>query len=154
MKETKTIYTDGSCHPQNPGPGGYGVVVIDEDGSHQEFSGGYKRTTNNRMELIACIEALKAVDEDAKIILHTDSQYVQLGITDWIKGWKRRGWKNASNKPVKNQDLWVILDELAQNHQVQFKWVKAHDGNKWNEKVDELAFQAAQSGDMKVDDGY
>lgn len=133
------IYTDGACSG-NPGPGGWGVLM--QFGSaEKELFGGEKETTNNRMEMMAAIEAIKAIKPKYKgqITLWTDSTYVLKGITEWIHGWKRRGWKKADKKPVINADLWRILDELNQKHTIEWKWVKGHAGIEGNERADELA---------------
>ena len=145
MVQTKTvveIFTDGSCLG-NPGPGGWGVVL--RSGSNEkELSGGEEDTTNNRMELMAAIMALESLKRRSDVQLTTDSQYVRLGITQWISGWKQRGWKRSGNKPVKNADLWMRLDALSQQHQIAWCWVKAHDGHPENERVDSLAYEAAK----------
>lgn len=131
------IFTDGACRG-NPGPGGWGVLL--RYGSHEKtFFGGESDTTNNRMELMAAIQALKQLRESCKIELHTDSQYLQKGITEWLTGWKKRHWKKPDNKPVKNADLWKELDELAEGHVITWHWVKAHNGHRENEMADELA---------------
>ncbi len=136
MKEV-TIYTDGACSG-NPGPGGWGAVLL--YGDHEKtIHGGEADTTNNRMELTAVIEALNALKEPCRIALYTDSSYVKDGITQWLEGWKRKGWKTANKKPVKNVDLWKTLDHAAMRHQVEWHWVKAHAGHVLNERADELA---------------
>ena len=138
MKQV-TIYTDGACSG-NPGPGGWGAILM--YGAHKrELSGGEADTTNNRMELRAVIEGLQAIKRPCRITLYLDSQYVRQGITSWIHNWKRKGWKTADNKPVKNADLWQQLDALVHNspHQIHWEWVKGHAGNPGNEKADELA---------------
>ena len=135
------VYTDGACSG-NPGPGGWGVLIID-DGERREFSGGEAETTNNRMELMAAIKALQETPSSQPISLYTDSQYVKNGINDWINSWKRNGWKTAARKPVKNKDLWELLDELTQNRPIEWHWVKGHDGHPGNERADELARQGA-----------
>lgn len=133
------IFTDGACRG-NPGPGGWGVLL--RYGSHEKkMCGGERDTTNNRMELMAAIQALKSLRESCRIELHTDSQYVQKGITQWMTGWKKRHWKKSDNKPVKNADLWKELDESASRHIVTWHWVKAHDGHVENEMADALANQ-------------
>lgn len=137
------IFTDGACLG-NPGPGGWGVLII-ESGARREMNGGEEATTNNRMEMLAAIRALEETPKGAKIVLHTDSQYVKNGITGWIKGWKRNGWKNAAKQPVKNRDLWEKLDALAAERTVDWRWVKGHNGHPENERVDELAREAAQA---------
>jgi len=131
------IYTDGACKG-NPGPGGWGALLV--AGKHsKELCGGEKETTNNRMELTAAIKALEAVKKPAVIELTTDSQYVRKGITEWLQGWKKKGWKNSQKKPVKNSDLWRQLDQQNQRHSVSWHWVKGHSGHPGNEKADELA---------------
>jgi len=140
MNTPKLIaYTDGACSG-NPGPGGWGVWL--RYGEHEkELCGGEKHTTNQRMELRAAIEALKALKKPSHITIYSDSKYVIQGITEWISGWKKRGWKNAAKKPVVSQDLWEALDTLNQIHTVNWQWVKGHSGNEGNEKADELARQ-------------
>ncbi|MBC8048607.1 MAG: ribonuclease HI [Chitinophagales bacterium] len=134
------IYTDGGCSG-NPGPGGWGAVLL--SGEHRkEISGGEPETTNNRMELTAAIEALKALKRPSRVELHTDSQYVRQGITEWIGGWKSNGWKTAQKKPVKNADLWQALDAARARHDVNWNWVKGHAGDINNERADELATAA------------
>ena len=131
------IYTDGACRG-NPGPGGWGAVL--ECGDYKkEICGGAILTTNNIMELTAVIEALKIIKKESKIVITTDSKYVQNGITDWINTWKLKGWKTANKKPVKNKELWVKLDELTNLHDIKWEWVKGHAGHPGNEKADELA---------------
>ena len=137
------IYTDGACSG-NPGPGGWGVYIR-ENGTTRELCGGAKATTNNRMEMQAAIEAMKAVPEGAKVTLHTDSQYLKNGLTQWIHGWKRNGWKTASKQPVKNQDLWIELDRLCAKRDIAWKWVKGHAGDPGNEMADALANQGMAS---------
>ncbi|MBN9431288.1 MAG: ribonuclease HI [Bosea sp.] len=141
MSETQRvqIWTDGACSG-NPGPGGWGAVLV-YNGTEKELSGGAAETTNNRMELTAAIEALNALKRPCAIDLHTDSQYVKGGITGWIFGWKKNGWKTADKKPVKNVDLWQQLDAALQRHDVAWHWVKGHAGNEANEKADLLARQ-------------
>jgi len=136
-------YTDGACRG-NPGPGGWGVFL--QYGEHRkEFSGGEAPTTNNRMELMAAISALESLREPCKVALHTDSKYVLQGLTEWLPGWKKRGWKTADKKPVKNQDLWERLDAAAARHQVDWKWVKGHAGDPGNENADRLANQGLET---------
>lgn len=131
------IYTDGACSG-NPGPGGWGAILM--SGSHRkEIHGGEAHTTNNRMELMAVIAALEALKFASDIELFTDSQYVKNGITEWIHGWKRNGWKTADKKPVKNAELWQQLDEARKRHKIEWKWVKGHAGHPENERADELA---------------
>ncbi|NWG93068.1 MAG: ribonuclease HI [Parvularculaceae bacterium] len=129
------IYTDGAC-AGNPGPGGWGVLII-EGGRRRELFGGDPATTNNRMEMTAAIEALKSTTGPVR--LHTDSQYLKNGITAWIKGWKRNGWKTADRKPVKNQDLWQALDRATEGRKIDWRWVRGHDGHPENERADALA---------------
>lgn len=131
------IFTDGACRG-NPGPGGWGALL--RSGEHEkELWGGESHTTNNRMEMTAVIKSLEALKKPSDVILTTDSQYVRKGITEWIQGWKRRGWKTASKQPVKNVDLWKEIDALAEKHTVEWRWVKGHSGHAENERVDELA---------------
>ena len=137
MSKTIEIYTDGACRG-NPGPGGWGALLI--YGKRRKLMhGGESETTNNRMELTAAIEALNALHDPSNVILHTDSKYVMGGINDWMPNWKKRGWKTAAKKAVKNQDLWQALDEAAGRHEIDWRWVKGHDGNAGNEIADELA---------------
>ena len=135
-------YTDGACSG-NPGPGGWGVVIqaksMDEVVKQRSLKGGAADTTNNRMELMAAISALEALDRPSKITIVTDSVYVKDGVTKWIVGWKRNGWKTAAKKPVKNEDLWKRLDTVREKHQVTWEWVKGHAGHPENELADELA---------------
>jgi len=133
-----TIFTDGACSG-NPGPGGWGAVLIAANGTEKELCGGERATTNNRMELMAAIQALEALKKPCRVELHTDSQYVMKGITEWVHGWKQRGWKTAAKDPVKNEDLWRRLDEARLRHQVDWRWVKGHAGHELNERADELA---------------
>ena len=136
-KSSIEIYTDGACRG-NPGPGGWGALLI--AGKHEKtLHGGEPETTNNRMELTAAIEALNALTGPRKVVLHTDSKYVMDGISKWMPNWKERGWKTSAKKPVKNQDLWQALDEAANRHEIDWRWVKGHNGNPGNEKADELA---------------
>ncbi len=131
------IFTDGACKG-NPGPGGWGVVMRYGDFEKQLF-GGEQNTTNNRMELMAAIQGLEALNRPCKVVLTTDSQYVRQGITQWINGWKRKGWKNSQNKPVKNAELWQRLEKAAAKHEVEWRWVKGHSGHPENELADQLA---------------
>jgi ribonuclease HI len=137
------IWTDGACKG-NPGPGGWGALLRYGD-REKELFGGEPLTTNNRMELTAVIEALASLKRHCTVTLHTDSQYVQLGITEWISNWIRRGWKTADKKPVKNADLWQRLHELAARHDVHWRWVKGHAGVDGNERADELANRGVES---------
>jgi len=131
------IYSDGGASP-NPGKGAWGVVLVQDGAILKEFSGGEQLSSNNRMELMAAIRGLCAIDENQAVVFHTDSNYVRQGITDWIKKWKANGWRTANKKPVKNQDLWEWLDDLASRRTIEWKWVKGHSGDKWNEHVDLL----------------
>jgi ribonuclease HI len=135
------IYTDGACSG-NPGPGGWGAVLM-SGGHEKDLWGGEPLTTNNRMELMAAIQALEALKKPCKVELHTDSQYVRNGISEWIKGWKARGWKTAAKDPVKNEDLWRRLDDARAKHDVDWRWVKGHNGHPLNERADALARQGA-----------
>lgn len=137
MKNTIEIWTDGACSG-NPGPGGWGALLVSGD-NRKEIYGGEPQTTNNRMELMAAIEALTALKNASKVTLHTDSTYVKDGLTKWIHGWKKNGWKTAAKKPVKNQDLWQQLDAACARHDITWKWVKGHAGDEGNERADELA---------------
>ncbi len=132
------IYTDGACSG-NPGKGGWAAIILDSGANQSRISGSEKNTTNNRMELMAPIMALKKIKEESEITIFTDSKYVKDGITEWIKKWKLNNWKNSNKKPVKNKDLWIKLDNSCQKHKVKWKWVKAHAGNELNNLVDERA---------------
>jgi ribonuclease HI len=134
------IFTDGACSG-NPGPGGWGVVLR-YNGVERELSGGEAETTNNRMELTAAIEGLRAMRRPVRVRIHTDSTYVKDGITGWIENWKRNGWKTARKKPVKNVDLWQALETALEGHEVDWRWVKGHAGHPENERADELARNA------------
>ncbi len=137
------VYADGACKG-NPGPGGWGVWL--KSGAHErEMFGGDKLTTNNRMELTAVIEALAALKRHSQVVIYTDSEYVKNGITTWIHGWKKRGWKTADNKPVKNIELWQRLEVLSAGHAVQWRWVKGHSGDPGNERADRLANKGVDS---------
>lgn len=142
MNNLVTIYTDGACKG-NPGPGGWGVYLIYQDKEKSMF-GGEVETTNNRMELMAVIQALEALKRPCEVKLHTDSKYVLQGITEWIANWKKRGWKTAANKPVKNEDLWRRLDAAIQRHSIDWVWVKGHAGEPGNERADRLANQGVE----------
>lgn len=137
MSDVIEVWTDGACSG-NPGPGGWGVLMR-ADGVEKELHGGEPATTNNRMELMAAIVALETHPPGTKVILHTDSTYVKDGLTKWIIGWKRNGWKTADKKPVKNQDLWMRLDAAAAAHKVDWRWVKGHSGHRENDRADALA---------------
>lgn len=134
------IYTDGACRG-NPGPGGWGAVLT-YGSKKRELSGSEKETTNNRMELLAAIQALESLKRSCKVSLYTDSQYVRKGILEWMDNWKKRGWKTAARKPVKNQDLWISLDTVLTRHDVDWHWVKGHSGVAGNEHADSLANEA------------
>lgn len=147
-----SIYTDGSCLG-NPGPGGYGIVMKYK--SHvKEIADGFALTTNNRMELLAPIIAIEALKEPCQIILTSDSQYMRQGITQWIHGWKRKGWLTANKQPVKNADLWKRLDKAITPHNIDWRWVKGHSGHSENERCDTLARQAAEAKPKQEDRGY
>ena len=137
---TVEIYTDGACRG-NPGPGGWGALLR-SNGTEKELKGSEKLTTNNRMELTAAIMGLQALTRSCEVSLYTDSQYVRQGMTEWLAGWKKRGWRNSKNEPVKNVDLWQQLDASASVHQVKWFWVKGHSGHPDNDRVDTLANQA------------
>jgi ribonuclease HI len=137
MTDVVDIYTDGACRG-NPGGGGWGALLR-HGGRTRELCGGEAFTTNNRMELTGVIRALEALKRRCRVRLHTDSQYVQLGISRWIHDWKKRGWRTADRKPVKNDDLWRRLDELASGHEIEWIWVRGHAGHEGNERADELA---------------
>ncbi len=146
--DTVYIYSDGACKG-NPGVGGWGALLV-AGGHRKEICGGEADTTNNRMEMTAVIRALESLKRPSTVEVHTDSQYVQKGISEWMAGWKRRNWRTADGKPVKNQDLWLQLDALAQLHRIEWKWVRGHAGHPENERADELAnqgvLQALQHG--------
>lgn len=142
MKQVE-IFTDGACKG-NPGPGGWGALLR-MGANEKELSGGEAHTTNNRMEMTAAIRALEALREPCEVSLHTDSKYLIDGITKWIHGWKKKGWKNAAKKPVVNEDLWRELDTIAGKHKVTWHWVRGHSGHAENERVDQLASDAAEA---------
>jgi len=137
LKKNVQIYTDGACRG-NPGIGGWGAS-LSYNGTHKEIYGGEPETTNNRMELTAVIEALKALKQPSDLTIYSDSKYVLSGINEWMPNWKKRNWKTASRKPVKNVDLWQLLDAQIQPHTIEWVWVKGHSGNLGNERADELA---------------
>ncbi|MEM7767216.1 MAG: ribonuclease HI [Pseudomonadota bacterium] len=144
MADTIDIWTDGACSG-NPGPGGWGVLLVSGE-NRKELRGGETSTTNNRMELMAAIQALNALKSASSVRLHTDSTYVKDGLTKWIHGWKRNGWKTAAKKPVKNQDLWQALDEACARHEIEWIWVKGHAGDPGNERADALAREGIPGG--------
>ncbi len=148
------IYTDGGAI-NNPGPGGYGAVIVDEEGE-RELSGGYRLTTNNRMELMACIKALQSLGNDKQpVLLYSDSQYVVNGISKgWARGWRKRGWKKSDGQPAKNEDLWAELLLLTEKRPVSFHWVKGHAGHPLNERCDQLAVANARKRNLPQDTGY
>jgi ribonuclease HI len=143
MSKPVHIWTDGACLG-NPGPGGWGALLR-WNGHERELSGGEAETTNNRMELMAAIQALESLRRSCRVVLTTDSQYVRKGITEWMTNWKRNGWKAASKKPVKNAELWQRLDKARERHEVQWDWVKGHSGHPENERADQLASAAASA---------
>ncbi|MDC8831294.1 ribonuclease HI [Alteromonas gilva] len=150
-KQAVHIFTDGSCLG-NPGPGGYGAILL--YGKHRkEISDGFHLTTNNRMELLATIEALNLLTKPCQVELTTDSQYVKNGINQWIHNWRRNGWRTKDKKPVKNADLWQALDEAVKTHEVNWHWVKGHSGHPENERCDDLAREAAENP-RQEDTGY
>ncbi len=140
MSERVEVYTDGACRG-NPGPGGWGAILRYK-GREKELYGAEAETTNNRMELMAAISALEALQRSCRVDLTTDSKYVMQGITEWIDGWKKRGWKNSARKPVKNVDLWQRLDAATQRHEIEWHWVRGHTGHPENERADALANKA------------
>lgn len=142
-KQVIEIWTDGACSG-NPGPGGWGVLLV-AGSKRKELFGGEPDTTNNRMELMAAIEALNALNKPSAVRLHTDSTYVKDGLTKWIHGWKRNGWKTSAKKPVKNKDLWQALETACERHEIEWKWVKGHAGDPGNEKADALARKGSEA---------
>ena len=139
-----TIYTDGACSG-NPGPGGWGAVIFDENKKQINISGKETMTTNNRMELLAPIMAIKRIKEKSEITVYTDSTYLKNGITDWIKKWEKNGWKSSSNQPIKNKDLWLELNKLSFEHKVSWNWVEGHSNNEFNNLADKLATEAIKN---------
>lgn len=153
MSELIQIFTDGACKG-NPGPGGYGVVLISND-RKKERSGGFRKTTNNRMELLACIVGLRSLKMPCGVVLTSDSKYVVNGIEKgWAKKWRSKGWKLSPSKPAKNPDLWAELLDLCEEHTVEFKWVKGHNNHPENERCDELAVAASCEKELPIDDGF
>jgi len=152
-EESSAIYTDGGCS-KNPGPGGYGVVLL-LGGQRRELSGGYAFTTNNRMELMACIKGLEALDGPSAVAVYSDSQYMVNGITKgWAKRWKLNNWMRNPKEPAENSDLWTLLLDLCEKHDVKFQWVRGHNGNQENECCDRLAVEMTQRCDLPPDLGY
>lgn len=148
MSKAVEIYTDGACR-HNPGPGGWGALLQYGD-NNKEIFGGELDTTNNRMELMAAIKALESLNRDCEVTLYTDSQYVRKGITEWIINWKKRNWQTAAKKPVKNADLWKLLDTQVERHNVNWVWVKGHSGNEGNEVADALANKGVDQVEDKL----
>ncbi len=146
-----TVYTDGGCRP-NPGPGGWGAVLLFPGRDPVELSGAEESTTNNRMELTAALEALRSLPSPHRVRLVTDSEYLKRGITEWLDGWRRRGWLTASKKPVKNRDLWQALDAELARHRVTWEWVRGHSGDRYNELADRLATRAMGAPELPLDD--
>lgn len=146
------LFTDGSCLG-NPGPGGYGALLI-YNGHKKELSEGFKTTTNNRMEMLAVIKGLRALNQRCNVDITTDSTYVKDGITKWIFNWKKNGWKTSQKKPVKNADLWQQLDDEVNKHDINWHWVKGHSGHPENERVDDLAREAAEANPTTEDKGF
>lgn len=143
MTDTVTIYSDGGAKP-NPGPGGWAALLI-YNGTKKEISGAEPATTNNQMELTAAIRALEALTRPCEVDFYTDSQYLRQGITEWIRTWRKNGWRTAAKKPVLNQELWVRLDELTREHTIRWHWTRGHAGDTFNERVDQLATAARKS---------
>ena len=153
MNESIQIYTDGACKG-NPGPGGYGALLISTDWK-KELSGGFRKTTNNRMELLACIEGLRSLKQPSTVVLTSDSKYVvNAMVKGWAKKWRSKGWQLSPSKPAKNPDLWAQLLDLCSTHKVEFKWVKGHNNHPENERCDELAVCASKGKDLPVDSGF
>jgi ribonuclease HI len=150
---TITIYTDGACNP-NPGPGGWAAILLRPQQKPQELAGAEADTSNNQMELRAVIEALKPLAEPHRITLYTDSQYLRRGITEWLPQWRKRGWQTSGKEPVKNQALWQTLAEQIEPHQIDWRWVKGHAGDRWNERADELARSMLPKAALPVDDAH
>ncbi len=153
MGKNVEIYTDGACKG-NPGPGGYGVVLVSDD-RKKELSGGFRKTTNNRMELLACIEGLRSLQRPCRVTLTSDSKYVVNAMArGWAKRWRSKGWKLSPSKPAKNSDLWKELLELCEKHTVVFKWIKGHSGHPENERCDELAAAVSEKKDLPADEAF
>lgn len=148
------VYTDGACSG-NPGPGGWGAVIIDNFGKRQEISGAFQKTTNNRMELMAVLKALEKIPDNKEVYITTDSQYVVNAVhKDWLSAWQDRNWRNAQKKPVANRDLWERLIKLLKTHRTRFEWIRGHTGHVENECCDRLAVSAYSQGPFQIDDGY
>ena len=153
MLDAIEIYTDGACKG-NPGPGGYGVILVSK-GRKKELSGGFRKTTNNRMELLACVEGIRSLKRPCRVVLTSDSKYVVNAMEKgWAKKWRSNGWKLSPSKPAKNPDLWAELLDLCEIQKVEFKWVKGHNNHPENERCDELAVAAAEKKDLPVDEGF
>jgi len=150
-RPTVTIYTDGGSRP-NPGPGGWGAILLRPDQDPQELSGGEAESTNNRMELRAAIEGLRALETGHRVQLFTDSEYVRKGITQWVKKWRANGWRTAAKKAVRNAELWQELDAELERHEVDWHWVKGHAGDRWNERADQLASESIPRPPLPVED--
>jgi ribonuclease HI len=146
-----TIYTDGGCRP-NPGPGGWGAVLLIKGKKPKDLSGGERESTNNRMELTAAIEALRFLTTGHQVKLVTDSKYLRQGVTQWMENWRRNGWRTAQKTAVKNQDLWQALSEEMERHEIDWHWTRGHAGNKWNERADRLASREIEREELPVDD--
>jgi len=149
--EKLRIYTDGGCRP-NPGKGAWAAVLLRNGMEAEELVGTEEETTNNRMELRAAIEALNALGEKSEVDLHTDSEYLRMGVTQWMAGWKKKGWRTASGSPVRNVDLWKALDAAIGKHEIRWHWVRGHSGDRWNERVDRMASEAIGGGSGLVED--
>ena len=153
LKKEIVIYTDGAC-TGNPGPGGYGVVLL-YNNHRKELSGGFRRTTNNRMEMMAAIVGLQSLNQPCQVTLHSDSKYLVDAMSKgWARKWRANGWKRNKKESAKNPDLWQELLELCDQHQVEFRWVKGHAGHAENERCDQLAVSAARQADLPIDEGY
>lgn len=152
-EHTILIYTDGASLG-NPGPGGYGIVLTNKN-ARRELSGGFRRTTNNRMELMACIQALRALKKPSRVVLFSDSRYVINAVSKgWAQRWRRNGWMRSATEPAENSDLWEKLLDLLDRHEVEFRWIRGHAGTQENERCDQLAVQAAKMKDLPADEGY
>ncbi|MDJ0988780.1 MAG: ribonuclease HI [Desulfobacterales bacterium] len=153
-EDAVNVFTDGGALG-NPGPGGYGVVILEPDGPPRELRGGFKRTTNNRMELMGCLAALEVLTGSEGIVLHSDSRYLVDAVNKgWARNWRRKGWRKSNGQPALNIDLWTRLLDLLDKRNVTFKWVKGHAGNVWNERCDQLVHEAITAGGLAIDEGY